>query len=193
MILAVIGVGVLSALTPGPSTFNLMRLRLHYGRTPWQELGALILGDLCFFGIALGLLHTSLLQELWLQKTLQVITAVALLWFAIKGLFGLTKNLRGSAEQNLITGPGKVFALTVSNPNVLLIYLSLVGLLPQENRSETLLVMSGYLGVFLLSFMVFLWAISKAKDFIHRIERPLELLVCSGFLIYSLRIAVGVL
>jgi|GEM_PF-2749267 Putative threonine efflux protein len=193
MILAVIGVGILSALTPGPSTFNLMKLRLHYGRTPWKELLALICGDILFFLIALWLLNTPFLQLPWLQKSIQIITAAALLWFAVKGLFGLKKNFRDGAEQGLVTGPGRVFALTVSNPNVLLIYLSLVGMLPLDQQGSKVFVMGGYFLAFVISFFVFLWVVGQAKDLMKRIERPLELLVCSGFLIYGLRIVAGVL
>ncbi|MNL39327.1 hypothetical protein D3C87_1616000 [compost metagenome] len=66
-------------------------------------------------------------------------------------------------------------------------------MLPLEQRDSKVLVMAGYFAVFVLTFFVFLWAVSQAKDFMRKMERPLELLVCSGFLIYSLRIVVGVL
>jgi len=190
-------VGLLTALSLGPTSYSVLRQYLQSRRLPWTGLLGMLVADLFYVALGLALVKTSWLQNLQVQTFLQLVTAGALLIFAAQGLRQVWRQSGRQAlesqGQESYCGFRKTFVLTMANPNVLMIYLSLLITVKELPVMQQL----GLMFVFLTSFFLSLLSLARLllvfRNWIRRYRLWLETAICCGFIFYGGKLIWGVL
>lgn len=191
MTLSMMGIGFLSAFALGPAGFNIIRSLLTKKRWPWPAILGFLAGDLIYILLSVLLIKSPLLHHSWLEKTLTMLTVLALLFYAVKVLFLTDKEpLHGS-----VTGSSQGFRqsllLTLSNFHLVFIYAGIfLSLTDQASLGFGIFV---YVVSFVAGFMGLLLGLRGFEFYLKNILRKIEIFAACGFLSFSIYLILGIL
>lgn len=191
MILGLMGVGFLSAFAVGPASFNIIRTLIAKRTWPWSSIGGFLLGDLIYILLALLLIQSPLLQELWLKSLLTILTVICLVLYSGKVL--LTTKPAENEATVLIQGFRKNLLLTLSNFHLLFIYAGLFVGFSGDTSDPLWMGVLVYILTFLLSFFIMLFALLFFQKSLKTTLRKIEVLAAFGFITFSVYLSLGML
>jgi threonine/homoserine/homoserine lactone efflux protein len=129
---SIFAVYLTAVVSPGPNTFIVTRLALSEGRRPaWVAVLGIAFGNLGWLILVLGGAHVLFDRAPELVEGLRIIGGLYLGWLGVRAL---RATIRGGDVMTRMSGPAPVgssfragFITSLTNPNTLPFYLSLLG------------------------------------------------------------------
>ncbi|WP_413584426.1 hypothetical protein [Bdellovibrio sp. HCB274] len=188
MILWMTSVGFISAFALGPASFSIIRSLVSLRTWPWSSIAGFLLGDLTYIVLAIFLLQSQILNQLWLRNILTGLTAVMLLGYSLYVLLS-SKPREEKAPSQL--GFGKCLTLTLSNFHLVLIY---AGLFVHLNESNSLWLGAAIYSIaFIAGFLTLLWGLKHLHGPLKKFLRNIEIVAACGFFCFSIYLSMEIL
>lgn len=191
MIPWMITVGFLSAFALGPASFSIIRSLVSRRQWPWSSIAGFLVGDLIYIVLAMALLQSPLLHEIWLKNLLTALTAGVLLLYSVKVLTSKT-NPQQSLEVPA-QGFSKSLLLTLSNFHLVLIYAGLFVQLAGQKTAALWMGVGVYVLTFVFSFLGLLWGLKQLHGPLKKLLRKIEIVAACGFLGFSIYLSLEIL
>jgi threonine/homoserine/homoserine lactone efflux protein len=168
-------VGLAGAFAVGPGLFNVYFSALEDELYPWSELSGFFAGELVYFILAMCSVRAGVAASGYFANALEVLGGAIMLLLAWSTL-GSKRRLAPSSRRK---GLGNTFLIVLSNPNIFLIDLTLVGesaTIEGVHRSGALLLywVGGIIGVSAVA-----WSIRLNRGVVVRWHGKLEALAAA--------------
>ena len=196
-----LGFFILNVFIPGPNVLNTIATSMGSGRSQ---------GIACAFATGFGVILTALISLFGaaiifykipiIHKSLTVIGALLLLYFAKRYIYKSllsSKILTAIKDKDSLSAFKQAFLVLISNPKMMTTYLAVISLFPIV-ASNTKFVIFFSLSAGTASFtghLIFATVFSTriASNIYMKLYRPINALVGIGFILYSLRLLLGLL
>lgn len=121
--LEAIFLGLTSAVLVGPSGHNLFRIKIFKNRMPKAEFIGLLTGEFIYLSIALLIIIIGTSLSPVVEKVLSVASGLFLVGYSLRGF---ARGYKNNEPHDYIEGFAPAFTLALSNPILLLMYITIL-------------------------------------------------------------------